>query len=305
MKTPPIIFSVPGYERLAADIRAALGADEGAVERRDFPDGEHYQRVITDVEGRDVVVVGGTVDDARTLCLYDLASALVTLEARRLHLVIPYFGYSTMERAVMPGEAVVAKTRARLLSAIPPAAYGNRALLLDLHSEGIPHYFERLTARHVYGKPVLTPTLRDAGGVDFVLGSTDSGRAKWVESLANDLQVDAAFILKRRVSATQTQVIALSAQVTNRRVVIYDDMIRTGGSLMSAARAYRDAGAADLVAVCSHGVFPGDAFARLQASGLFSRVIATDSHPRAVELEAEGLELVSVAGLLADHLRRG
>ncbi len=301
-KSASVVFSIPGYEGLAERVRLLVGAEAGQVERMDFPDGEHYQRVATEVAGREVVLVGGTVDDASTLCVYDLATALVAQEARRLSLVIPYFGYSTMERAVRPGEAVVAKTRARLLSAIPSASYGNRVLLLDLHSEGIPHYFEGTTAVHIYGKPVIGPAIRAAGGTDFVLGSTDSGRAKWVESLANDLRVDAAFILKRRVSATETQVIALSAQVGGRSVVIYDDMIRTGGSLIGAARAYRGAGAARLVAVCTHGVFPGDAFDRLNQTGLFDAIVATDSHPRAVALEASGLQVVSVAELIAEHL---
>ncbi|MFN3491513.1 MAG: ribose-phosphate pyrophosphokinase, partial [Anaerolineales bacterium] len=91
------------------------------------------------------------------------------------------FAYATMERAVRPGEVVTAKTRAALLSAIPPACSGNRIVLLDLHSEGIPHYFEgELTAIHVYGKPIIRALARRLGGDDFVLACTDAGRAKWV-----------------------------------------------------------------------------------------------------------------------------
>lgn len=303
--TDPVIFAIPGYDPFADALCAQLGCARGEVDRHPFPDGERYQRLVTDVEGREVVVVGGTVDDAATLSLYDLASAAVTYGARRLSLVVPYFGYSTMERAVRPGEVVVAKTRARLLSSIPPAASGNRVLLLDLHSEGIPHYFEGGTAAfHVYANTVLGPVIAEAGGEGYVLGSTDSGRAKWVESLANDLGVDAAVILKRRTSGSQTRVTAVSAAVEGRTVVIYDDMIRTGGSLVGAARAYRDAGATRLVAVATHGIFPGDALERIQSAGLFDRVICTDSHPRVAALASKGLEVVSVAGCFVDHLAR-
>ena len=300
----PLVFAQPGYEALAAKLTALVDGESGEVERARFPDGERYQRIASDVEERSVVIVGGTVDDAATLALYDLASAAVTYGARRLSLVVPYFGYSTMERAIKPGEVVVAKNRARLLSTIPHASAGNRVLLLDLHSEGIPHYFEGLTAFHVYSKPVLTPVIRQAGGADFVLGSTDSGRAKWVESLANDLGVDAAVILKRRTSGSETKVTAVSAAVEGRCVVIYDDMIRTGGSLMGAARAYRAAGATRCVAVTTHGIFPGEALERLEQSGLFERIICTDSHPRAVELAAtrSGLEVVPCAPCFVDHL---
>jgi ribose-phosphate pyrophosphokinase len=299
-----VIFSISGYEALQNDLVEALAAECGQIERSSFPDGERYQRLLSPVDGRDVIIVGGTVNDTATLCLYDLACAVAKLGARRLSLVVPYFGYSTMERAVKWGEVVTAKTRARLLSSVPPASYGNRVFLVDLHSEGIPHYFESgVRAVHIYAKGILSPVIQELGGDDFVLGSTDSGRAKWVESLANDLGVEAAFIMKRRISGAETRVTALNAEVTGRTVVIYDDMIRSGGSLIGAAEAYRDAGAARLFAVCTHGVFTEGAFGRLKASGLFDTIVATDTHPEAIRHEADGLRLVSTAGLFTEHLR--
>jgi len=302
--TRPLVFAQPGYEALAETLTARIGGETGAVERSTFPDGERYQRIATSVEERSVIIVGGTVHDSATLALYDLASAAVTYGAYRLSLVVPYFGYSTMERAVKPGEVVVAKNRARLLSTIPHASAGNRVLLLDLHSEGIPHYFEGLPAFHVYSKPVLNPIIRALGGDDYVLGSTDSGRAKWVESLANDLGVDAAVILKRRTSGSETRVTAVSAAVDGRTVVIYDDMIRTGGSLIGAARAYLDAGATRCMAVTTHGIFPGEALSRLAKSGHFDRIICTDSHPRARVLAENDptLDVVSCAECFVEHL---
>jgi ribose-phosphate pyrophosphokinase len=91
----------------------------GKVEVKDFPDGERYQRIVSDISDKDVILVAGTISDQDTLELYDLACALVKYGARSLDLVIPYFGYSTMERSVKRGEVVTAKTRARLLSSIP------------------------------------------------------------------------------------------------------------------------------------------------------------------------------------------
>lgn len=302
-KRGPLVYCIPGYEVFAHELCWQLDGTPGEVERQLFPDGEHYQRLVTPVLDDDVILVGGTVDDSATLSVFDLASAIVKYGARRLSLVVPYFGYSTMERAVKAGEVVTAKTRARLISAIPPAPGGNRLLLLDLHADGIAHYFEGgLTAFHLDARNALLPAIRRAGGDDFVLASTDAGRAKRVEALANDLGVDAAFILKRRISATETRVSAMNARVEGRTVVIYDDMIRTGGSLLNAARAYREAGATRIVACCTHGIFPAGAFDRLMSSGLFEKIISTDSHPNAIRLEAQGLELVPVARLFADHL---
>ena len=274
-----------------------------------FPDGEHYTRLDTSVAGRDVVVLGGTFDDSATMEVFDLACAAVHWGARRLTLLIPYYGCSTMERAVRVGEAVTAKHRALLLSAIPPAAYGNRVFLVDLHSEGIPHYFgPGMQAIHVYAKAVVGAAAQrlGGGGTDFVLACTDAGRAKWVESLANDIGVHASFIFKRRLDGERTEVAAVSAQVEDRDVVIYDDMIRTGGSLVGAARAYRDAGARRISAVTTHGIFPGGALDRIRTSGLFDRIVCTDTHPRALEVAAQHpdfLEVVGLADILVDALR--
>ena len=300
----PLVLSTASYAYLADDLAAALGAEQGVVARRLFPDGERYQRLDTDCADRDVIVLGGTVSDADTLELYDLACGVVTEGAQRLNLVIPFFGYSTMERGVRPGEIVVAKNRARLLSSIPAASRGTQVFLLDLHVAAVAHYFEGgIRPVHVYGKALVIEAARRLGGDDFVLACTDAGRAKWVESLANDLGVPAAFVYKRRVDGSHTEVTGVSAQVDGKRVIIYDDMIRTGGSLIGAAQAYRDAGAASIDAIATHGVLPDDSAAKLAATGLFGRIVVTDSHPRAHAQRSAFVEVVSTAALLADHLR--
>jgi ribose-phosphate pyrophosphokinase len=302
----PLVFSTASYGYLGRDIASASGWELGAVRRRTFPDGEHYLRIETDPTDRDVVLVGGTIDDANTLELYDLACGLVTGGAYRLRLVIPFYGYATMERAVKPGEVVTAKTRARLLSSIPMASRGTQVFLLDLHVDAIAHYFEGgVRAIHVYGKSLVTAAARRLGGDDFgfILACTDAGRAKWVESLANDLGVQPAFVYKRRLDGGSTEVTGVSAEVAGKRVVIYDDMIRTGGSLIGAARAYKDAGAVAIDAIATHGLFPGDSLAKLEASGLFGAIVTTDSHPRAVALGGTFLQVASTAQLLVEHLR--
>jgi ribose-phosphate pyrophosphokinase len=299
----PLVFSTVAYTYLAQAIARDGGWQLGDIERRTFPDGEHYLRVVTDPADRDVVLVGGTIDEPSALELYDLACGLVTAGAYRVRMVIPFFGYATMERQVKPGEVVTAKTRARLLSSIPQASRGTQVFLLDLHVDAIAYFFEGgMRPAHVYGKSLITAAARRLGGDSFVLACTDAGRAKWVESLGNDLGVDVAFVYKRRTSGEDTAVTGVSAQVAGKRVIIYDDMIRTGGSLIGAARAYRDAGATAIDAVATHGVFPGDALTRLRASGLFGRIVTTDSHPRAVALADDFLSVDSTANLFVQHL---
>jgi ribose-phosphate pyrophosphokinase len=303
-KLKPLLLASRSYAYLQREMQALGFGNLGQVEINDFPDGERYQRIVTPVYSRDVVLIGGTISDGDTLELYDLACAIVKYGAQSLTLVIPYFSYSTMERAVKAGEVVTAKTRARLFSAIPTASYGNRIVLLDLHSEGIPHYFEgSLRPVHLYAKNIVLKAARKLGGKRFVLASTDAGRAKWVQSLANDLGVDAAFVFKKRLSGSRTKLTAMSASVQGQPVVIYDDMIRTGGSLLEAARAYREAGATRLSVVTTHGLFPGEALKKLETSGLLDRIICTNSHPRTLALRSKFLQVESVASLFIDYLR--
>ena len=299
-----VVFSIAAYDYMADDLAQLGSFQRGKIERDMFPDGEHYLRVSSSVLDQHAVVVGGTISDAAMLELYDLGCAIVENGAATLTLIVPWYGYATMDRATKSGEAVIAKNRARIFSSIPAAKLGNQILLLDLHSEGIPHYFEgSLHPVHVYGKPVILDLARRLAGRDFVLGSTDAGRAKWVESLSNELGVAAAFVYKRRRGPEETEVTAVSMKFSGETVVIYDDMIRTGGSLMNAARAYREAGAGRLIAIATHGEFAGDAFFKIRSSGLFEAVACTDSHPRARELAAEGLIVRKVAELFCPFLR--
>jgi ribose-phosphate pyrophosphokinase len=294
-----ILFAIKDYKYLAAKVLTCGDFEKGKLEVNHFTDGERYQRIISNIENRDVVLIGGTVTDQATLELYDLASSLVSYGANSLTLVIPYFGYSTMERAVLLGEIVTAKTRARLLSSIPKSNRGNKVLLFDLHSEGIQYYFEHdLYPVHVYCKDIVINAAREYGGDNFVMASTDAGRAKWVESLANDLGVNAAFILKRRLKGDHTEVSAINADVAGKTVIIYDDMIRSGGSIINAAKTYKDAGAGNIYVITTHGLFVNDGIEKLKKSGLIKKLICTDSHVNTQFLGDDFVEVRSLAKLI-------
>ncbi|QHT71384.1 ribose-phosphate diphosphokinase [Rhodocytophaga rosea] len=300
-----IIFSTQKYTYLQEAILKGGDYDRGEVEVKEFPDGERYQRVISEVNERDIVLVGGTVSDADTLELFDLACTLVHLGAQSLLLIIPYFGYSTMERAVQRGEVVTAKTRAFLLSSIPDTHFGNTVILLDLHTEGLPYYFEGKTkAIHLYAKPVIIEACHEIAGTDFILASTDAGRAKWVESLANDMGIQGAFVFKRRIDAENTQIVSISCDVTDKYVIIYDDMIRTGGSLVNAAKAYKEAGAAKIAAITTHGLFSKGGLEKIKASGLFECVVSTDSHPNVFLYKDNFLKIKTIARVLLEEIEK-
>jgi ribose-phosphate pyrophosphokinase len=299
------VSSQPFARRLADH----LGVPLSPVERRDFPDGESYLRFDLadrlDLLGKHVVIVGATDSGTSLDEVYRLGCAAAKHGARSLTLVIPYFGYSTMERSVKPGEVVAAKAIARQLSAIPRATQGNHVLLMDLHSAGIVHYFgDDTVVLELYAEPKVVAAVERLGLRQLCLASTDMGRAKWVESLANRLHAPVALIHKKRLSGSETRISAVVGDVAGRDVVIYDDMIRTGGSLVQAAEAYRQAGAASVHAVATHLVLPPGTVERLEASPL-ARVIGTDTHPNHRLVEGRPrFEVVSVADLFAPVVGR-
>jgi len=303
----PIIFSVSTYSYLKESICKHGNLEIGTIEKKVFPDGEVYHRIKSDISDKDVILIGGSCSDSDTLETFDLACAMVKYGARSLTIVMPYYGYSTMERSAIDGEVVTAKTRARLFSAIPLSPRGNRIILFDLHSDGITYYFEgAIRPFHLYARPIILNAIKEiTDGKDFVLASTDAGRAKWVQSMANELGVRPSFVFKKRIDGSRTEVTAVNAQVENKHVVIYDDMIRTGSSLINAARAYLDSGAIKVSAIATHGLFPDDSLEKLKNTNLFEKIICTDSHPRAVLLEKDFkgfLEIKSISEIIYNYL---
>lgn len=302
-----LLFSIASYDYMAPRFLAAGDFEGGAIERKTFPDGERYLRLATDPWARDVVLLGGTPTDADWLELYDLGYAISRAGARSLSIVMPYFGYSTMERATRPGEVVTALTRARLISSIPPCEAGSRIFLFDLHTDGTEFYFgDSHVTHHLYGAPLVTSIIKKLmGDRKFVLGATDAGRAKWVQSLAGNLGVEPAFVYKKRDPVTGTIALTgINADVRNHEVMIYDDMIRTGSSLLQAGRAYLAAGATKVHAVATHLVLPGGSLEKLLSAGVFETISGSDSHPGSQPVAARGQHIQPVAELLVRALSR-
>ncbi len=299
-----LIFSTEKYTYLTNDLLHSGLFEKGTIYSKKFPDGETYHRIETDVLNRKVVLIGGTIDDQNTIELYDMAQGIIHAGAYTLEIVIPYFGYSTMEREVLPGEIVKAKNRALMFSSLPPCAEVNKVYLMDLHSEGLPYYFDRdIRCKHLYCKQIIMQASKELGGDDFVLASTDAGRAKWVESLANEMHVKSAFVYKQRLSGSETAITGVNADVRGRNVIIYDDMIRTGGSLTQSAFAYQQAGAKHLYAITTHGLFTNHALTKIQEQGIIQKVICTNSHPDAIIQNNPFLEVKSVASIIFDALK--
>lgn len=323
----PVLFATSSYGYMAEDF-LKLGNFEAGACQRELDTG--LITGVSNVAGRDVVIIGGTIDHAETLDLYVLANAVFEAGAVSMTIVIPYFGYATMERGKPElHEAVKAAYRARLISSIPKCPLGNRVVMTDLHSEGIPHYFHGLRTTHVYAvKRVIMELVGER--VNGRICTTDAGRGKWAESLVKDINRaikargfdvtqfwQAAFALKDRKSGSETELLGVLGDVAGLDIDLFDDMIRRGTTAIDAAVGYRrgiadkpGTGCGKIRFIASHGVLPGNALDRLRGAVdlegqlLFDQVIVTDSHPHAVKLADDFLTVMPISSILVEEVQR-
>ncbi|MEY4070954.1 MAG: hypothetical protein RL721_1568 [Candidatus Eisenbacteria bacterium] len=300
-----LVFSTEPYAGMRDALCRTYGYEAGRIEWRRFPDGERHLRVLAPVRGRDVVLLGGTTQESQTTAMLDLACSLVDQGAGRLTIVLPFYGYGTMERATMEGEVVTARTRALLFSAVPRAPGGNRLVLLDPHDESLPFFFAASWRASVLPTDTLVEVVaRRLGGTGLVLASPDAGRAARVQRVAERLGAATAFVHKRRLGPERTEVVGLVGEVRDRNVVLHDDLVRSGSTLLGAARALREAGAARVSAFVTHAVLPGETLGRIEDSRLLDALVVTDSHPRASDLAGAFLQVVPVAPVVGAWLLR-
>jgi ribose-phosphate pyrophosphokinase len=296
------------HPALAEDIASHLGVpltDAGLV---DFANGEVRPRFADSVRGGDVFVIqshgrvaGRSVNDS-LLEQWIMIDAAKRASAQRITAVCPHYAYSRQDRKSKGREPITA----RLVSDFFAAAGAERIMSVDLHSGQIQGFFngpvDPLTAT-----PLLTDYLREhAPSGDFVMVAPDTGRTKVAEQAARlaGANVDVAAVYKRRAKdeVNEVQALGVMGDVGGRMCVLIDDMIDTAGTISAAAEALLDRGASDVWAMCTHAVLSDPAVDRLKNSPI-SRVVVTDTLPLPEEKQIDKLEVVSVAGLIADCIR--
>ncbi len=269
-----------------------------------FPDGEIIVKLEEDVRGRDCFVVQSTHHpvNAHLMELLITIDTLRRASAKSITAVIPYFGYARQDRKDEGRVPITAKLVANMLT----VAGAHRVVSLDLHAAQIQGFFD-IPVDHMIAAPVIVDyieSIRDELG-DMVLVSPDVGNVKTANMFANLLGADLAIIDKRRVSGSEVESANLIGDVSNKTVLMVDDMISTAGTMCAAAELVMQHGANDVIAACTHPVLVGLAMERLSAAPI-SRIIVTDTIPcgeRCKPIEDKLVEL-SVANLLGEAIHR-
>jgi ribose-phosphate pyrophosphokinase len=278
---------------LARKVADDLGIEFSEMIRKRFSDGERYHAFPAEINQRDLIVVGATHDDSSHQELLDLIQGGRFWNAATISVVIPYLGYSTMERA-KPGSREIPKgiTRTRQIYRASP----NFVVFIDLHSESVLHaHTGEIRTRHIWTDQLVVEKIRELGLADFVLVSPDYGYSKRVARLASILDCPHTAADKDRYDTDKTIVGQISSVVRGRSAIVCDDMIRTGGSIIQTANRCLDAGAREVYVLATHLVLSGNARERFKQSEIV-KVIGSDTYPGVDDDEL--LEVYSVAPLI-------
>jgi ribose-phosphate pyrophosphokinase len=295
------VFSGSAHPRLAQEIAEFLCVPLGQARLLRFPDTEVSFQIDENIRGADVFIVQPTsrpVDESiMELCV--MIDAFRRSSASRITAVMPYYGYARQDRKDKPRVPISAKLVANLLS----AAGANRILTMDLHKAQIQGFFD-IPVDHLFAAPVIIDYLSRQHVPNLTVVSPDAGGAERARAYAKRLGADLAIIDKRRSSETgQAEIMNVIGEVRGRTCVLQDDIIDTAGTIVKAAQALRDNGAASIMACAVHGVLSGPALARIDGSAL-ERLVVTNTIPLSDECAGSSkIICLSVARLLGQAIR--
>jgi ribose-phosphate pyrophosphokinase len=297
------IFSGNSNPALARKIAEISGVELGYCRLGTFADGEIQVEIHESVRGQDVFIVQSTCPPSNQnyMELFILMDALRRASAKSINVVIPYYGYARQDRKVAPRAPISAKLMADLLT----TAGASRVISVDLHAAQIQGFFN-VPVDHLFATPTLARSWREkiGSGDDFVAVSPDAGGVERTRAFAKRIEAPLAIIDKRRSGPNEAKAYHLIGDVTGKTAIIVDDMIDTAGTLTQAVDSLYKNGAKRVFAVATHPILSGPAISRLIESPI-EKVWVTDTIPLSeVALNSGKIEVVSVASLLAEAIKR-
>jgi len=294
------IFSGRANRQLAQRIAEYLGITLGEMEVRSFSDGETYVKINENIRGRDVFLVQPTSPpvNENLMELLIMIDACQRASAQRITAVIPYYGYARQDRKDQPRVPITAKLVANLIT----KAGTDRVLTLDLHVDQIQGFFD-IKVDHLFAAPVIINYFRKKKLENLTVLSPDVGGLRRARAYARALQVPLAIVDKRRPTANKAEIIHIVGEVKGRQILIIDDMVDTGGTLLAAVNILMEKGAVGVYAACTHPVLSGNAYQKIENSPL-KELVVTDTIPLDLSKSTDKIKVLSVAPLLGEAIKR-
>ena len=295
-----MLFSGRSNRPLAEDIGQQLGVELGEVQLKTFANDESYCRYGESIRGADVFIIqsGSPPVNDHLVELLIMIQAAKLASAKRITAVIPWFPYTRQDKKSKPREPITAKLVADMLE----VAGVDRVLTMDLHAGQIQGFFTK-PVDHMTALPLFAQYYRDKGffGDGVVAVSPDAGRVKMARRFGQMLDGDLAIMNKTRPEHDRAEVTEVIGNVRGKVAILSDDMILTGGTLIAGATALRKAGATEVYACATHGLFSGDAFEALASSDL-NLVTVTDTVAIDPVNRPAKIDVLPVSRLLAETI---
>jgi len=260
-----------------------------------FPDGESYIRVEDDLKGEVAIVVQSCSppQDKRVMELLQLIDASWRAGASKVTAVVPYFAYSRQDKVFLPHEALSSKIIAKAIEAVGASFF----VTVNVHSELVLGYFDKIKALSIDAFPEIAGYLASLNLRDPLVLSPDKKRYPDAQRVAGLINGEAAFLEKKRdLKSGEVTTEEKTLAVKDRDVVIVDDIISTGGTIVNAARIILKGNPRRVIAACVHGLYAANALEKLAAAGV-EEVISTDT------IESQTSK-VTVAKAIAGAIKR-
>lgn len=296
------IFAGNSNRALAEEIAEKIGLPLGVAPVGKFSDGETSVNIGEVVRGSDVFVVQSTctpVND-NLIELLIMIDALKRASAGRITAVIPYFGYARQDRKAKARDPISAKLMANLIT----VAGADRVLTMDLHTPQLQGFFD-IPVDHLLGVPLLANHFSEKFDRfdDVVAVSPDVGSVTRTRKFAERLDIPIAIIDKRRPKANVSEIMNVVGDVVNKKVILIDDLLDTGGTFVNAANTLIEMGAKEAYACCTHGVLSGNAVERIENSSI-KELVTLNTIPMPKDKPMTKLTQLSVAGFFAEAIER-
>lgn len=295
------IFSGNAHRELAKNICKYLNVSLGDMFVERFSEGEIRVKINENVRGKDVFVIQPTCPppNDNLMELLIMLDAFKRASSNRITAVIPYFGYARQDRKDQPRVPITAKLVANLLT----VSGADRILTMDLHAGQIQGFFD-IPMDHLFAIGVFIDYFAKLKLKDLVVVSPDVGGIKMARAYAKRLSAGLAIIDKRRLSPDKAEVMHILGEVENKNVIIVDDLIATGSSLIEAVVTLKKAKAGSIKAAITHGVLSGPAIERVDKCKDLEELLISDSIPLDDHKKHPKIKVLSVAELLGEAIKR-
>ena len=292
-----MLFSGSASVELANEVSQLLGVPLAKAELKKFADGENYVEIMESVRGKNVFVIQSTYSlvNANYMQLFLMVDAFKRASARKINVVMPYFGYARQDR--LWGRSPIS---ASLIARFIEQAGANSFMSFELHSPSIAGFF-KIPVDNLTTTGLFADYFKQKNLSDLTVVSPDVGGAKRADRLARRLGAQLAIIHKQRPAPNQSEVHSVVGQVQGRNCILADDIVDTAGSLAAAARALKEKGALKIYAAITHAVLSGDAVKKIESSPI-DELVVSNSIP--LKEKSARISVVSLAPMIAESIKR-